>query len=115
MFDETMRAIEFSMDGLAARQRVIAENLANVDTPGYLAGRISFEDNLRLALEKHGTTDGAELASGRSLDPTRMNGNNVNVDDENVSLIETGLRFQLAAESMNSKFRLLRLSIRRDT
>src|SRR5688572_1134092 len=115
MFDLTMKAIEFSLDGLAARQRVIAVYLANVDTPGYFAGRIAFEDNLRLALQKEGSVDSAEIASGQSLGATRMNGNNVNVDDENVALIETGLRFQLGVEAMNSKFRILRTSIRRDT
>ncbi|MDZ4825611.1 MAG: flagellar basal body protein [Actinomycetota bacterium] len=114
MLDLAMRAIQASLDGLAARQRITAENIANVDTPGYLAGRISFENSLAEAIK-----DGDPTASGinpwHSLDPTRMNGNNVNVDDENVSLVETGLRFELAVESMNNKFRILRDSIRRDT
>jgi flagellar basal-body rod protein FlgB len=115
MLDLAMRAIQASLDGLAARQRIIAENLANVDTPGYLAGRVSFENALEEAL-----ADGKQEFSGgvhtwHSLDPTRLNGNNVNVDDENVSLIETGLRFQLGVEAMNTKFRILRTAIRRDT
>jgi len=114
MLDLAMRAIQASLDGLAARQRLIAENLANVDTPGYLAARVSFEDSLVEAL-KDGAPETTAINATHSLDPTRMNGNNVNVDDENVLLIETGLRFQLAVESMNNKFRILHQSIRRDT
>ena len=114
MLDLAMRAIQASLDGLAARQRIIAENLANADTPGYLAGRVSFESSLTEALQD-GAPETAGISTSRSLDPTRVNGNNVNVDDENVALIETGLRFQLATEAMNNKFRILRQSIRRDT
>ena len=114
MLDLAMRAIQASLDGLAARQRIIAENLANVDTPGYLAGRVSFESSLAEALQD-GAPEMSGISTSHSLDPTRMNGNNVNVDDENVLLIETGLRFQLATESMNNKFRILHQSIRRDT
>lgn len=110
-----MRTIHLSLDGLATRQRLIAENLANVDTPGYLAARVSFEDNLRIALEDNEAPESAEITTGHSLDPTRMNGNNVNVDDENVALVETGLRYQLAVDSMNTKFSILRTSIRRDS
>jgi flagellar basal body rod protein FlgB len=41
-------------------------------------------------------------------------GNNVNVDVETVNLVDVGLRYQLATESMNNKFRLLREGMRRD-
>lgn len=115
MLDVTMRAIQAAMDGLSARQRIIAENLANVDTPGYLAGRVSFEESLRDALLEGAGPENAQIGTSRSVEATRLNGNNVNVDDENLSLIETGLRYQLAVESINAKFRILRTSIRRDT
>lgn len=113
MRDLAMRAIHVSLDGLAARQRIIAENLANVDTPGYLAGRVSFEASLREAVSGR-APERTRLSTARSTDPTRVNGNNVDVDTENVSLVETGLRYQLAVESVNVKFRILRAAIRRD-
>lgn len=115
MLDLAMRVIHLSLDGLATRQRLIAENLANVDTPGYLAARVSFEDNLRIAIADGEAPETAEILTGRSLEATKLNGNNVNPDDETLSLIETGLRYQLAVESMNTKFRILRTSMRRDT
>ena len=108
-----MRAIQAELDGLSARQRIIAQNLANTDTPGYLAGRVDFEDSLRNALA-NGTPESTSISTHMSLDPTNVNGNNVNVDDENISLIDTGLRYQLATEAMNTKFRILRDSMKTD-
>ena len=114
MIDLAMRVIQQSLDGLAARQRITAENIANIDTPNYRAGRVSFEDNLRTAIDK-GDSPQVGISTSRSTEATRLNGNNVNVDDENISLIETGLRYQLAIDSMNAKFRILRTSMRRDS
>jgi flagellar basal-body rod protein FlgB len=111
VLDFTMRAIRAELAGLSARQRIIAQNLANSETPGYLAGRVEFEDSLRSALG-NGAPEATQVSTTNSLAATGMNGNNVNVDEENVSLIETGLRYQLATEAMNVKFRILRESIK---
>jgi flagellar basal-body rod protein FlgB len=107
VLDFTMRAIQADLDGLSARQRIIAQNLANADTPGYLAGRVDFESSLQNAIDTGDDPQNAQIATSTSLDPTNVNGNNVNVDDENVTLIDTGLRYQLATEMMNNKFRLI--------
>ncbi|MCU1426180.1 MAG: flagellar basal-body rod protein [Actinomycetia bacterium] len=112
VLDFTMRAIQSELDGLSARQRIIAQNLANSDTPGYLAGRVNFEDSLRSAIENGGEPSATQVTTSTSLDPTSVNGNNVQVDDENVRLIDTGLRYQLATEAMNNKFRLLTDSLK---
>jgi flagellar basal-body rod protein FlgB len=113
VLDITMRAIQAELDGLAARQRITAQNIANADTPGYLAGRVDFEDSLRNAIAQGDPTQ-TQISTRTSLDATNVNGNNVNVDDENISMIDTGLRYQLATESMNNKFRILRDSIKTD-
>lgn len=111
MLDVTMRAIQADLDGLAARQRIIAQNLANAETPGYLAGTVDFETSLQSAIE-NGDPQNAQISTGVSTDPTNLNGNNVNVDDQNVKLIDTGLRYQLATEMMNNKFRILSESLK---
>ena len=43
-----MRSARCALDALSLRQRVIADNIANVNTPGFLAGRVQFEDALCL-------------------------------------------------------------------
>ena len=101
-----MRAIQADLDGLAARQRILAQNIANADTPGYLAGEVNFESSLQDAIT-NGDPSQTQITTSTSTDPTNQNGNNVNIDQENVSLIDTGLRYQLATEMMNNKFRLI--------
>ena len=113
VIDPTMQAIQTSLDGLAARQRIIATNLANSETPGYIAQNVNFEDSLRSAMSAGDPTD-ATVSTSNSSDPTLPNGNNVNVDAETVSLVDTGLRYQLATQSMNNEFNILRTSLRQD-
>ena len=110
MNDLTIGAIHTALRGLAARQRTIADNIANIETPGFLAGRVDFESSLRRAAGTSAVGD-VHASTSRSLDPTGVNGNNVKLDDELVSSTETNLRYQLMVEAMSSKFRLLRTAI----
>ena len=48
--DATMSALHYALSGLALRQRTIADNTANIETPGFLAGKVSFEDTLRSSI-----------------------------------------------------------------
>lgn len=109
-----MRAIQASLDGLAARQRLTAENIANAEVPGYLASRVDFESSLREAIDSGDFSD-LSHATTTSLGPTGLNGNNVNLDEESITNIDTGLRFQMMTEAMNAKFHLLKTSMRRDS
>ena len=107
-----MQAVHAALRGLSARQRTLADNIANLETPGFLAGRVSFEDSLSRAVAA-GTPATASVETARSLAPTGVNGNNVNLDEETVALIDTQLKYQTMTEAMNAKFRLLRTSIGR--
>ena len=48
--DPVAAALGSALDGLALRQRVIADNIANMDTPGFIASTVDFEGSLRAAL-----------------------------------------------------------------
>jgi flagellar basal-body rod protein FlgB len=91
---------------------VTADNIANINTPGFLAGRVDFESSLRVALAGGENPASAEAVVGRSLEPTNTNGNNVNLDTETVSATETGLRYQLALNALDGKYNSLRTALR---
>ncbi len=110
MIDSTGSAIYAALNGLAARQRVIANNVANIETPGYIAGKVSFEDSLRAAIAG-GDAGATSVSTVRSADPVNQNGNNVSLDNEVVSLTDTDLRYQLMVQALNQKFGLLRSAI----
>ena len=53
-----------------------------------------------------------DIAVQQSLEPTRMNGNNVNTDTETLSNIDTVLRYQFAARAVESEFTSARTAMR---
>lgn len=111
MFDSvTSVALSSALDGLALRQRAIANNIANVNTPNYHAKRVSFED----ALAKSVADGNGRVApiTGSSVEPTQLNGNNVNLDTETLSNVDTVLRFQFAAQAAGGEFTALRTAMR---
>ena len=111
MFDSvTSVALNSALDGLALRQRVIADNVANIQTPGFLAGRVAFEDSLAAAVA--GGSGGVTPSVARSLEPTREDGNNVNLDAETLSNIDTGLRYDLVVRAMDGKFSSITTALR---
>lgn len=108
--DTTTRALGMALDGLDRRQQAIASNIANLETPGYLAREVEFESSLRAALDA-GAPETMTISVERSLAATRLNGNNVNVDVEIVNSTETELRQKLVIEGLNAKYQLLRTAI----
>lgn len=99
-----------ALDALSLRQRVIADNIANVQTPGYQAKRVEFENALSAAVS--GGTGVVSARTLTSLEPTREDGNNVNLDTEVLSNIDTNLRYQLATRAVDGQFAAMRTAMR---
>ena len=108
--DITSVTVKTALTGLAMRQRVTADNIANIETPGFLAGRVSFENSLRTAVD-NGTPAATSISNDRSLEPTRVNGNNVNLDHETLTHLDTNMRYQLMLRAVDTKISLLRTAI----
>lgn len=103
-------ALTSALNGLSMRQRAIADNIANVNTPGYTAQRVQFEEALAESVSRR---DGvANATTERSLEPTQLNGNNVNLDTETLSNIETVLRYQFAAAAVGGEFNAMRTALK---
>jgi flagellar basal-body rod protein FlgB len=100
-------AVRTALTGLAMRQRVTADNIANIETPGFLAGRVSFEDSLRTAIAGGASPAEVSPSLDRSLEPTRLNGSNVNLDHETLTNVDTGLRYQLMLRAIDNKAGLI--------
>lgn len=103
-------ALQSSLDGLALRQRAVADNIANVNTPNYTAKRVSFE--AALAKSVAAGSGAVSATTQRSLEPTQLNGNNVNLDTETLSNIDTVLRFQFASQAVGGEANAMRSVLR---
>jgi flagellar basal-body rod protein FlgB len=93
------------MDLLGARQRLVASNIANADTPGYHTQDIDFASELRTAA---GGTPRVVEAPGLAV---KNDGNNVSLDRESRLLSENALRFQIASSLMRTQIRVVRSAI----
>jgi flagellar basal-body rod protein FlgB len=106
----TSAALSSALDALSLRQRTIANNIANINTPNYTAKRVVFEDALAASVADGSGTVTAEVK--RSLEPTQLNGNNVNLDTETLSNVDTVLRYQFATQAAGNRFSAMRAAIR---
>lgn len=113
MFDDlSTSALRVAVTGLSARQNAIANNIANVETPGFRARKVKFEEALSGAVAHGQSPSGVSPTTSESLEPTRLNGNNVNLDEETLAHIDTTMRYQLTLRAIDSKYGLLRDAIK---
>ena len=121
--DKGFQAGYFALNGLSRRQEIIGRNLSNVDTPGYQAENVTFEDSLRSALGrserlKAKTTHPVHLTAAQQqaslqISPRqggswRADGNNVDIDVELNQLAETAIRYQAITQLVSKKFQVLK-------
>jgi flagellar basal-body rod protein FlgB len=91
---------------LSARQKVVASNIANADTPGYQTQDIDFRAEFESAVQ--GQSPNVVEAQGLASKP---DGNNVNLDREARLLAENTLRFSIASSFARSDLSSIRAAI----
>ena len=105
MLDRIAGDIEKYMDLLSARQKLVASNIANADTPGYRTKDIDFQAEFQSAINT--VPNVVEVNDLR----VKNDGNNVSLDRESRLLAENALRFGLASNLLRSQIRLVRSAI----
>ena len=117
--NNSMRLLQKGLDFNWQKQRVISENIANVETPGYKAKYVSFEDELRRSIAGQKTSGQVakaisdariQVKTDRSAS-LRLDGNNVNADAENVELARTQLQYDYLVRQISDQFTRLRAVI----
>ena len=121
--DSATRAAKAALEGLSMRQQAISRNLANIDTPGYQAQTINFEETLkhllaqdgslplRITDESHQLSSEQEMRFSLSARPGgvfRADENNVDVDVEMTEMSETGIQYQAVSQAISQKLLLLK-------
>ena len=107
--DSVAAALGSALDGLTLRQSVAADNIANMDTPGFTAATVDFESSLRSALaDGEMTAPDVVPATGLSADPAGANGNNVQLEDEMVGMMQTNLMKNAMVEAFIKQYGAIR-------
>lgn len=114
-----INVLDKALDASNLRETVITNNLANINTPGYKRREVDFESLLRQELDKTKWVSLDEkiqdvhlnhLNAGVHFDMQaygydyRLDGNNVDVDVENMELASEQLRYQLISDSVTQEF-----------
>src|SRR5438270_11299851 len=107
MLNQVTHSLEKYMDVVSARQKLVASNIANVDTPGYHTKDIDFQTEFNDHL------NGAQLGTGHEVTGLRVknDGNDVSLDREARMLSENSIRFSAASNLLKGQFRVLKTAI----
>jgi flagellar basal-body rod protein FlgB len=105
MLDPIAGRLERYMDLLSARQKLVASNIANADTPGYHTQDIDFQS------EFQNVAGGSPQVKDVLGLQVKNDGNDVSLDRESRLLSENALRFNLASNLMRAQLRIVRSAI----
>jgi len=131
MWDKLFKPMDVIQRGLSAswtRNAVIRNNIANVETPRFKASVVEFESLFKKTIEEGGfkgtrTHPGHREIGSTDLDniqpmirqsndlSMRLDGNNVDIESENVRLAQNSLYYNTLMEKLNSEIRRLRTAI----
>lgn len=110
---------EKALDYLWERQNITANNIANVDTPNYKAQYLTFENALADHIDSARQTSSPKKNIANAIDASRaqvhetadessrLDGNNVDMDQEQVQLVKTTYTYQMMVNSINSSLKRL--------
>ncbi|PKM77656.1 MAG: flagellar basal body rod protein FlgB [Firmicutes bacterium HGW-Firmicutes-15] len=131
---KTQIILNKAMDSASARTDVIANNIANVDTPGFKRSELIFEEKLNQILDSQANTGNDKLRTTnkrhiqigqapmdlegfepeiRKLEDLsyRNDENNVDIDVENANMTKNKVFYDSMAQSMSNEIKLLRMAI----
>ena len=133
-FGKTMDILHRTMDVSMIRQQVLADNIANADTPNFKRSTVNFEAELKRALDseksrprvkttvtdpRHITND--RVRNYRNVEPRRVldylsttdnNGNNVDIEQESMRILQNQLRYNLMTRSVSDHFTRINMVLR---
>jgi flagellar basal-body rod protein FlgB len=113
LFDTTQIGLERALSGSSLRQQAIAENIANVNTPGYRRKDVDFASALHQAWN-----DGERAVE--SVNPTtttdnstvmRADGSSVDIDVEASEQAKNGLTYEAVSQLMKTRISIIKTAI----
>ena len=113
IYDTTQTALEKAIMGASARQQAIAENLANVDTPGYQRVDVDFHTTLRDAMAQ-GDLPGATFSPQRDASAqVRPDGSTVDADVEAAAQARNGLEYETLVQVSKARVDIIEAAMGR--
>jgi flagellar basal-body rod protein FlgB len=108
IFDKNIEVLSKLLDLTSVKNKVIANNIANVNTPGYRKLEVTFQEELREAIKSKNVEKinkvSEEIAFSKSA-IIRKNGSNVDMDKELVEFFKSSDRHNIGLEILSKRFK----------
>ncbi|ASS91565.1 MAG: flagellar basal body rod protein FlgB [Bacillaceae bacterium] len=123
IFSNSIANLEQAIRISSLNGKVIANNIANVDTPGYKAKTVNFKNVLdqQIKLDAYRTnprhlpfvgSESTSIVETRTNSAYQHNGNNVDIDQEMAKLAENQIFYNALIDRLNGKFNSLKTVIK---
>ncbi len=126
LFSGTISLLENALNYSSTKQKIISQNIANVDTPNYKAKEVSFKTELDHAVDQSFSTnrtdhrhfvlnkpvDASSSIINQKLVSYNENGNSVDIDREMSDLAKNQIYYNALTERVSGKFSTLQNVIR---
>jgi flagellar basal-body rod protein FlgB len=117
LFDPTLMGLQRAMSGAQMRQELLADNLANANTPGFRRSDVDFHAALAQAFSASGSPASSTVASTQfqavqDSSQMRADGNDVDVDSEMSKLAQNSLDYQSLVSAMAARVKILETAIK---
>jgi flagellar basal-body rod protein FlgB len=106
VIDQLTNSLEQYLNVVSMRQKLVASNIANADTPGYKTKDLDFHSSFLSALDG-GSPQAVEVTGLQA----KNDGNNVDLDREARLLAENAMRFNVASNLMHSQIQQVKEAI----
>ena len=121
-----VNVLSSAADAAWTRNEILNNNIANVDTPGFKRQDMKFESLLQNEIARQGKTNSTLDQKVADVDytrlkpyvytdnsqlSTRLDGNNVDIDTENVELASTQIKYNALLDSVNYEFNMLKAAM----
>ncbi len=108
IFDVTQSVLQEAMSGAALREQVLANNVANANTPGFARSDVDFQRAIQDALANDTPLDQVQFqpqVDGSA--PLTLDGNNVSVDAEMSRLSENTILYQSLSSIAKARLKMI--------
>ena len=109
LFDDTQLALQRAISGSALRQQVLANNLANAETPGFQRSDVDFQSQLSQAM-KTGSPQAIESTTFSAQTENtvmRADGNGVDIDVESADMAKNGLEYEALVSVARARIQII--------
>ena len=102
--DSVENVLHGALNGISLRQSVIADNIANVDTPHFRARSVEFESSLREQIAR-GSVDSPSVSFSTTptQTPVGVNDNNVDLRKETIAAMQSVFQYQVVSRAVSER------------